>query len=368
LNTVAFGIPKAIGKKIIESAGYQYPEIENKATKTAGEILGLIAPGKVAVSLANKIPGLAGRGLMKAVTRGTLEGSAIGFTTSPEEFTNLEQRIKQSAIGAFTGGAVAGAGNLGSSAFRNIQRVGTKSKQFAERVRQSLFESKQAIGDKFEGQLNSLIEKNPNSVINLESTFNRLKDIAKDNSRVVSDLKMGAKKLGLDSDLVEGFINNPSSASKMTLEQTRQLRRAINNVPSIKSNLKKGKFGNYSETDIDLIDFSDEIKQQQLGTFPELAEINQSYGDSINKYNLIKDKFRTGKLLDNIKKNFGDKEVQSIVKELLPDEIIREMGGYRKALATLNAMKWVGVVGASSAVAAGIGRKLFYGGMFGGRD
>lgn len=357
-QTASYGIPKAITKKIIEATGLKYPEIEDKKAKAVGEFIGLISPTKTAIGVANSIKGLVGRTIVKDIARGAAAGGMVGFSTSPDEFTDIGQRIKQAQFGAAVGAVAVpverGLANLGKVAF--------KSKEFAQKVRNSLFESKKEIGNQFETQLNTLIENNPAKVVDLEQPFQRLKTLSESNSRLVGDLKAGAKRAGFDQELLDGFIKDPASAKRMTLNQTRELKKIVSEVPSIKANLRKGKFASYSDTDIDLIDFADEIKGQQLGAFQELGEINKAYSQKMTNYNLIKDKFRVGKLLDNVQKNFGDAEVRDIVKQLLPKDVIQEIGGYRASLKFLNAMKWIGIVGAGTTVAGGIGRKVFSGG------
>jgi len=344
-NSASFGIPKAIMKKVIESGGLKFPEIENKNEKMVGEIIGLIAPTKVAVAIANQIPGLAGRTVAKSIGRGIFEGSFVGGTHSPDEFFDLTQRVKQASVGGVVGGVAVPL----SKGVQNLGRVAFKAKDFAGKVRSTLFESKASIGKQFESQLDDLMQKNPGKVIDLSEPFNKVKEVAKTNSRLISDLKLGAKKAGVDPKLIEEFIDKPSSASEMTLNQSRDIKRAVSNVPSISTNFKKGKFASFSDTDIDLIDFADEVKGKQLSVFPELEQVNKAYSDKITKYNLVKDKFRVGKLLDNIEKNFGDKEVQGVIGELLPKEVIREMGGFRMAAKFLKTMGWVAASGITGA-------------------
>jgi hypothetical protein len=135
LNSASYGIPKAITKKILESNGMEYPEIKNKVTKTVGELIGLIVPGKVATSIAAKIPGMAGRTIAQDIARGATSGGIMGFTVSPDEFTDIGQRVKQAGVGA-TVGAVAVPVQKG---IENLGRVAFKAKEFAQKVRTSLF-------------------------------------------------------------------------------------------------------------------------------------------------------------------------------------------------------------------------------------
>jgi hypothetical protein len=99
-NTASYGIPKAISKKILESSGLSYPEIEDKRAKAVGEFIGLLSPTKTAIGIANKIPGLVGKTVVKDIMRGATAGGVVGFTTSPDEFMDIKQRIKQAEIGA----------------------------------------------------------------------------------------------------------------------------------------------------------------------------------------------------------------------------------------------------------------------------
>ena len=355
-NTASYGIPRAMMKQVLESSGsgLKYPEMD-KNSDIAGQIIGLISPAKTAQAIAAKVPGLAGRTVVQNIGRGVVEGAYVGFTESPEEFLNISQRIKQASLG----GAIGGVAVPVSKGVENMGRVAITAKGFAQKVRNSLFESKKAIGDTFETQLDELVEKNPSKVINLQESFDKLKSLATENSRVVADFKSGAKKAGLDMELIEGFIKNPESAAQMTLNQAREIKQAVSKVPSIAANYKKGKFANFSDTDIDLIDFADDVKSKTLSMFPEMESINKTFSDKLYKYNLVKDKFKVGKLLDNIEKNFGDKEVQGVIKELLPKEVIQEMGGYRGAAKFLKTMGWVAASGATGATLAAGGKAAY---------
>lgn len=338
VQSTSFGIPKSITKRILESNGLSYPENKDKSSENVGKIIGLLAPGRVAQSIVTKLPGMAGQTIAKGLMRGATEGAIVGFTESPDDFLDIQQRIKQAQIGAVVGGVAVPVGEA-------ISKVSFKSAELAKSVRNSLFESKRSIGTKFESQLSGLIESNPSKVISLEEPFTVLKEASKSNSRLIQDIRVGAKKAGLDPKVVQGFIDDPSTASQMTLNQTREIKQAISNIPSIKSNYAKGKFANFSDTDIDLIDFADNIKKEQLGVFPELQQINQTYSDKLAKYNMVKDKFKVGRLLDNMEKNFGDSEVRNIVNELLPKETISAIGGYRSAMKLIKAAGWLSVAG-----------------------
>lgn len=357
VDTATFGIPRTIAKRII---GASASEPKDKMSYDTGRIIGLLAPAKLASSLSKKIPGIAGRTLSQDIARGAVEGAAIGFTYSPDEFMDIKQRITQAV-----GGAAFGAASVPiSKGLQNLSRVAFKAEKFAQGVRKSLFQEKQEVGKTFETQLNNLIESNPSKVVNIEDAVLQLREASKSNSRIISDIASGAKRAGLRQEgksLLERLIESPESAKELTLNQTRDIKKIISEVPSIKQAFKKGKFGQFSETDIDLLDFTDGVKQKQLSAFPEMQEINSTYSNWINKYNLVKDKFKVGKLLDNIEKNFGDKEVQGIVKQLLPKEVIDEMGGYRSATKFLNLVKWISIVGAGGVVAGGVGRKVFGG-------
>lgn len=357
LDSATFGIPKAVIKQLTKSESI---EPSDKKSYEIGKVIGLLAPTKVAVSAVSKIPQIAGRTVLKDIARGSAEGAAVGFTYSPDEFLDIKQRIKQAVVGA-TGGAIAVPVARG---LQNLGRVAFKSADFAKKVRSSLFEAKRVMGDTFEKQLDDLIEKNPSKVVNLEEPILRLKEAMTTNSRIATDLANGARRAGLRSEgksLVERLLENPESAREMTLNQTRELRRIVNEVPSIKAAFKKGKFAQFSDTDIDLLDFTDNIKQKQLSAFPEMGEINARYSEGLTKYNSVKDKFKVGQLLDNMTRNFGDKEVQSIVKQLLPKEIIQEIGGYRAAAKFLNIMKWLSIAGATGVVAGEVGGRVFAG-------
>jgi len=358
-QTASFGIPKAMTKKILESSNLSYPEAEDKTSENIGKIIGLVAPTQAASTISKSIPGLVGKTMAKDFMRGVSEGAFVGFTEAPDNFMDIKQRVLQGGVGAAIGGVAV-------PVTQAINKVAFKSVELAKEVRASLFDSKRAIGARFETQLEDLIAKNPTQVVNGENAFTELQAMVKDNTRLVSDIKSGLKRSGstIKPDVIDGFIKDPSTASQMTLNQTRELKQAIANIPSVKSNYAKGKFANWSDHEVDLIDFADHIKKSQLDAFPQLEQINKTYSDMLNKYNSVKSKFKVGVLLDNMARNFGDKEVQATVRELLPKSTIDSIGGYRSAIQLLRAAGWVGVAtGGVGLFEGGVrGAKKFFGG------
>jgi len=358
LDTASFGIPRKFIEMATEKAGIKVPESTNRAATTAGKIAGFLVPGKIGLSLANRI-GLSGRGVAKGMAQGAISAGFVGFTEAPDDFLDLEQRTKQ-ALGASALGVV---GVPIARGIQNLARVGPKAVQFAHKVRRSLFESKRNLGKSFEKALDAIETQNPNTIINLEDEFIALKNSAKGNSRIINDLRLAAKRVGLlredKKSIIDGFLKNPESASKVSLSQSRDIKRIVNEVSSIKSNLKKPPLmRNFAETDIDLIDFVDDVKGKQLSAFPELASANQAYSEGIKKYNLIKGRFKEGQLIDNMTKGFGDAELRQTVSSLLPKQIIQEMGGFRAAAKFLNVSKWLAIVGVGGAVAGFAGSKI----------
>ncbi len=343
-DTATFGIGRELVEKGLDTIGLKPIETKNKAVNQAGKIAGLLVPAKIAISIANRIPGLAGRGIAKGIVKGSVEAGAIGFTEAPEDFLDIKQRLLQAGLSAPFGAV----GVPLAKGVQNLTRVGFKAAKFAGKVRQSLFGAKRKIGDAFATQLDDLIKSNPNTVTNLEDSIKGLKESMKTNSKIASDIRLGAKRAGFDekgTSLLERLVESPESARELTLQQSRDIIKQIRSVPSIKTNLNKGKFGAFSETDIDLIDFTDEVRKNQLGSFPELEGVNKTYSESLRRYDLIKGKFKEGKLLENIKNNFGDAEIRGIVKKLLPSKTIQEMGGFRSATNFLKGAGWISAIG-----------------------
>lgn len=328
LQSATFGVPKAIAKKILEANNLSYPEPKDKTAENIGKIIGLLAPTAVAENITSKIAGFAGKTLAADMARGASTGAMVGFSQSPDDFMDIGQRIKQAGLGVVVGAAIPplakSIGALSSAAF--------KADELAQQVRASLFQAKSNIGKQFESQLNDLISKNPSKLVDLENAFTELKTGSLENSRLISDLKTGAKRAGLDPKVIQGFIDHPQTASQMTLNQSREIKNVISNIPGIKQNYAKpALMRNWSDTHVDLLDFADQIKKAQLDQFPQLANINKTFSEKLNQYNMIKSKFKVGQLLKNMSNNFGDPEVKKIVNSLLPQETIRQIGGYRMA-------------------------------------
>ena len=223
----------------------------------------------------------------------------------------------------------------------NIKNI-TKPAKFAGKVRQSFFDAKKIAGQEFEQGLQQQALLNPDRRINLRSLFEDFKmyqDDIVNNPGMKSEVK-GIIRKTKRADL-QAMIDNPALAENLTLRQVQDIKNAINQAPSIAK--KAGnKFANWTSGEGELLDLVDEIRLAELENFPGMENVFSKYADKMGQYRLIKNKFKEGSLIRNLKTGFGDPEIKEMVKVYFKDnpQIIKEMGGYEK---TLKFLKWVGL-------------------------
>jgi hypothetical protein len=261
-------------------------------------------------------------------------------------------------------------------AFKNVKN----SAKFAEKVREEVFNARKSQGNMFDSKIQSVSNSKPNTVVNAREVHDELnramtervegtKDFVNPGLRADIQRVIRGTKSKTDSNLIRRFVEDPVFAENMTLQESQQLKKAINSVMSAK--LRQGKFANYTPGETELIEVSNNIRGSQLGAFPELSKEFQIYAQQSKAFRAIKPKLKVGVLEGNMAKGFKSgvvgQEIKQRVDSFLTPSMIRQMGGYEKAVGFLDLMhkmKDSGLLiggltlGAGALIGAGISRKI----------
>lgn len=220
---------------------------------------------------------------------------------------------------------------------RSIKNV-IRPVPFAERIRNQFFQVKQTAVNKFGQQLDELAQANPTRTISLRNTVD---DIVTN----LDDLPLEVKSTFRRTPKFNKMLDNPELANEVSLKDTQDI---INYVQTkIPSNIKS--------KHIDILDTLNDIRASQLDAFPEMAGVRADYTKIIEPFKQIKNQFKFNKLLKAIQTDFGGPEGINAVKQLLPKNVIKEMGGYKNIANSLKLLKYIGQrVGAGIAIGGGI--------------
>lgn len=218
---------------------------------------------------------------------------------------------------------------------------------FAQNVRSALFSQKQQVGKTFGDAVDKLSQANPNVGVDLSEPAQSLKNAMADqeNNPGLAGQVKGIVRGIKDPDkakLINDIIEDPTKASNLTLQQSNDIKTAIQNSPSISSKLKQGKFAQYTPGDLEVLDLLDNVKLKQGEVFPELADIRKPYAQYMQNYNQVKNMFKPGTLIGKIKNGFGDEEKTAMVQHILPGTTSDQIDNVRKILNIGNVAKTVG--------------------------
>lgn len=170
-NTAAFGIPRAITKKIAgeDFAKQAFPEqstIGGKIARFGSEAVGLVGggPGKVA-NMAAKGAGKAvskvtGRALVKKMAQGIAGGAAGGALLPTEDFLDAKQRGTNALSGAAIGAALPVAGAAVKGVGKGFEAVGKSGADYVTtKVAPKAYQMYQESVKKFTPQIQSFARK-----------------------------------------------------------------------------------------------------------------------------------------------------------------------------------------------------------------
>ena len=219
---------------------------------------------------------------------------------------------------------------LSKSAFG---KATSEAPEFAKGVRDQFFKAQRAIGEKFEKQISSIEKANPNAKVSLREPVERLIAEQIENPKLASGIKSAIRKSG--DNLLSSIIENPDLADNLTLSQAQALKQSIKKIPGLSRKLSQGKFAQFDDTDIPLLDFLDDIRSSELESFPELKNAFKEFSQQRAKFDLVKNKFKQGALTSNIRRGFGDPEIEKAVSEILPERTLSDIKNVGRASRTL---------------------------------
>lgn len=235
---------------------------------------------------------------------------------------------------------------------------------FDSKVRSELFGARVKAGNAFDESLKAVQKAAPDQKVDLASAIKGLGvemdeagAVTGENPKLVSDIKTVLKRSG--NKTLEKILTT-GDASDLTLEQTQDIVKSIKKIPSLAQKLNQGKFAQYTDTDIPIIQFIEDVRDAQLSAFPEFADTLGAYRETMHKFRAIKPYFKESNLINNIVSDFQGKPViQKFVKDLLPKNVVSEMESVRKVRSAIQKSKSVGemalrgAAGGAAAVATG---------------
>lgn len=262
----------------------------------------------------------------QSVAKSIAAGGGIGFTVNPSDIELVPLIDKRRFTNAAIGAATAGLANIAGKMVRGISNI-QKAKnpgQFAEKVQSVAGGQLKAAGKKFEKQLELLSAANPDKKVSIRNAVLNAIDESVENRKV----KTAVRELFEKPDLVD----------EVTLPQAQEI------INKVQSKIAKSKLGGVGirPDDLPLMDFVAELRDAQLSAFPDMKQVRAEYGKTLNNWKVIKGLFKEGRLIKNVKENFGDAQIQQRVNQFLPENIIREMGGFRSAA---NFLQNIGLLG-----------------------
>lgn len=352
-STAAFGIPKVLAKKFIpEQAEKIFPEQETgagKGIRAAGELGALFfgGAGNLARKLGSKI---LGKTLGKKALKGAVEGGVFGGTQVFEDDISLKTQAGQAIGGATVGGIL---GTL-AKAKSSLDKATKGAPGFLRKVRGAVFQRKRQASEQFGSQLEELSNANPGKKVSLRNVIEKINNTAAEEPKLKTIINR--------TPSVRRLADNPKLADDVPVEEAQRI---INDLTAKLPSSKKLGF-NITSDDIAVFDVIDDIRGSQLEAFPEMQQIRQSYSKVINKYNLIKNKIKSGSLQKNLIDEFGDLELKEAFDELVPADILKEAKEFKRIHNSLQFGSRLGrrAAEATAAVTAGglVGRRL---GFFG---
>lgn len=210
---------------------------------------------------------------------------------------------------------------------------------FANDVRSAFYEAKSGAVDKYGEGLEKLSQDNPDKIVDMKPVIDQLKQSISEDPK----LRNAVRRV---PDLMK-MLDDAWANTDLKITDAQNL---VNELQSKIASSKLKGFG-VRPDDIPLLDAVHDIKNQMVDAFPEIKDLRSAYGDTINKFNLLRNKIKPGSLLKNIESGFGDAELSRAAKDLLSEfpEISSRIKNY-------NLLRKLGV-SAVSAVGGAVGYK-----------
>lgn len=189
---------------------------------------------------------------------------------------------------------------------------------FLEDVRSAFYDAKSSAVDKYGAGLEQLAKDNPTKSVDLSPVVDQI------NQEIAYEPKL--RNAINRVPYLKNIIDNPKIAKNIGIQEAQSL------ANDLQSKIASGKLKGIGvrPDDIPLLDAIHDIKAQMVEAFPDIKELRKDYGETINAFNLVRNKLKIGNLEKAVQSKFGDVEVQKVVKKLLEDnpEIISRMKNY----------------------------------------
>jgi hypothetical protein len=337
-NQLLGQLPEAVLRK----QGYELPEpvtTPGKVAEAVGGVSGAVlgVPGKVA--------GITTRaaGALPKVARLALSGASAGAAVTPVTETGEILAPKRRAFQAAVGAGIGAATGLTANIARNLRNIKDPTR-LSDKMRDTVIQVKRKASEKFGKAIDFLTEKYPKRTINLKDQIDIMIEEAKGQPKLKSMIRRIPK--------LKEMVENPELSKKLTLRESQDILNAL------KSKVSPAKLAgrNITPDDLPVLDFIDDVRYQQLDIFPEMQQARTDYANVLQKYNVIKKDLKVGSLINAMETRWRDPEIKKRIKQLLPADIIREMGGYRQTVRFIKNATWLGRrIAAAAIISAAVG-------------
>jgi hypothetical protein len=219
--------------------------------------------------------------------------------------------------------------------------VGSK---FAEKIRGAFYSVKKNAVDKFGSRLDQLAINNPTKSVSLRGVVDGLKSNW-------DELNPTAQSAIRKTPILKELIDKPELANNIKLADAQKIINFLNTkIPK-----------NIRANNLDILDVTSDVRAAQLDAFPEMASIRADYQKVIEPWNNVKNFFKFNKVLASIEKGFGGAEGKQAIEQILPKDVIKQMGGYKAAKDAIIGLRKVApyLIGGAAGVAGyGVARSV----------
>jgi hypothetical protein len=273
-----------------------------------------------------------------------IAGAFITALSPIKDQSSIAERITKSSVEKM------------KTARESMENATKKIVEFDSKVRGELFGARVKAGNAFDESMKALEKADPNGRVNLRPALEGLGieideegKVVGANPKLMADLKTVFKRSG--NKVLENVMSNPDLAENLTLRESQEIIKSIKKIPSLAQKLNQGKFAQFSDTDIPVLQFIEDIRDSQLSAFPEFEKTLGAYRETMHKFRTVKPYFKESNLIKNITSNFQEKPViKKFVSDLLPSNVVKDMDNVRSAIRALDATK--AVAGKAAKVAA----------------
>jgi hypothetical protein len=265
-----------------------------------------------------------------------------------------------------TGEAVNAVGKtigMGSKAIGNVMKFSKPVNQIdlAQEVQSGLAEAKHNIIESYGEEYDRIIGSSDKKV-NLNSAIKNFVDEGQSltqNPGFVQQLAARNPQAQKVMDLVK-TVTDEKIPEELSAKEADNLSKAIKNLPGIKTKLAQAsKYGfhtvQWSNEDRMLLGLADDIKSGVIEAHPELASLNQQYGQFMNAYKKVAPDFKIGSTISKLK-NYRtyDPQKSQLLEGILPQSTMSKVKDFSSANRDIEIIKgilpWIGGLAGGSAL------------------